>query len=277
MFLEFLRMRDYSYPTSFLALDGRVCEHIENLWQNGDSKAFVSDCLSGLGHYIPQCKKHLAGAWRLHGSWSRAELPARALPFTPLVVYALAQLAFDKGWNDIAILLLLGFDRFARTGELFNAKRGDFHFDSSLRRAVWSLPLTKSGQRQGVHESLVVEDVWLVHALFNFMRFHAPGDSLRSVSPGLTRQRLKQLFAELHLPEGYQWYSLRRGGATHAFRLSNNLPAICIVGRWNCPKTARIYLADALAQLTELSFSMSVRTRLLRLARKARPSMNFDL
>lgn len=108
------------------------------------------------------------------------------------------------------------------------------------------------------------------------MLFHAPGDHLRVVSPGGIRHRLKQLFLELKLPEGFQWYSLRRGGATHAFRLSNNLPALCVVGRWNCPKTACIYLADALAQLTELSLSASVRTRLLRLARQARPNFSFD-
>ena len=94
LFLEFLQMHASSYPSSFLTLDGRLCEYIEHLWQNGDSKAFASDCLSGLGHYILQCKKHLAGAWRLHGSWTRAELPARALPFTPVIVYALAQLSF---------------------------------------------------------------------------------------------------------------------------------------------------------------------------------------
>ena len=276
LFLDFLVLHVYPYPTTFLSLDGRVREYIEYLWQNGDSKALASDCLSGLGHYIPQCKRHLAGAWRLHGSWSRAELPARALPFTPMIVYALAQRAYDHGWSDMAVLLLLGFDRFARTGELFNAKRGDFHFDTSLRRVVWTLPLTKSGQRHGAQESLVVDDVWLVHALYNFMRFHAPGDLLRAVSPGAMRHRLKQLFVDLQLPEGFQWYSLRRGGATHAFRLSNNLPALCVVGRWNCPKTARIYLADALAQLTELSLTAAVRTRLLRLARTARPSWSCD-
>lgn len=165
----------------------------------------------------------------------------------------------------MAALLLLGFDRFARTGELFNAKRGDFHFDSSLKRVVWTLPLTKSVQRHGAQESPVVEDTWLVHALYNYMSSHAPSDHLRAVSPGGMRQRLKQLFADLQLPDGFQWYSLRRGGATHCFRLTNNLPALCVVGRWNCPKTARIYLADALAQLTELSLSNPARTRLTRL------------
>ena len=121
-----------------------------------------------------------------------------------MIVYALAQRAFERDWSDIAVLLLLGFDRFARTGELFNAKRGDFHFDSSLRRVVWTLPLTKSGQRHGAQESLVVEDSWLVHALFNFMRSHAPGDHLRTISPEGMRHRLKQLFNDLQLPEGFQ-------------------------------------------------------------------------
>ena len=46
-------------------------------------------------------------------------------PYKPLMVYALAQAAFDNGWSDLAILVLLGFDRFARSGELFMAKRAN--------------------------------------------------------------------------------------------------------------------------------------------------------
>ena len=144
-FLRFLRERAYSYPTTHMLLDARVCEFVESLWQSGDPKSYASDCLSGLGHYIPQCQRFLVGAWRLHGSWTRAELPARALPFTPLIVYALAQQAFELKWPDVAILLLLGFDRYARTGELFAARREDFVFDHSLRRVVW--PLTPFKRR----------------------------------------------------------------------------------------------------------------------------------
>ena len=117
--LTFLRMQSHCYPRDFGALDARVCEFIESLWHDGESKSFASDCLSGLGHFIDQCKRFLVGAWRLRCTWSRAELPARAraLPFTPLLVYALAQAAFEKGWRDVSVLLLLGFDRFGRSGE----------------------------------------------------------------------------------------------------------------------------------------------------------------
>jgi len=74
------------------------------------------------------------------------------------MVYALAQRAFEFGWEDVAILLLVGFDRFARTGELFAAVKQNFVFGDTGRRVVWSLPLTKSGQRLGAQESIVIED-----------------------------------------------------------------------------------------------------------------------
>ena len=222
-FLDFLRARMYPYPREFQSLDTRVCEFIETLWQDGEPKAFASDCLSGLGHFIPQCKRFLVGSWRLHGSWSRAELPARALPFTPLLLYAVAQAAFEKGWKDMCILLLLGFDRFARSGELFFARKGDFVINDRKTKAVWTLPLTKSGQRVGAQESLVIDDPWLVHALSHYLKPLSSGDFLRTASPGVLRSRLQLLCNELHLPHGFQWYSLRRGGATHAFRSCNDL------------------------------------------------------
>ena len=149
-FLAVLAISWFHLPFFFSGLDSKVCQFIEELWHNGDPKSYASDCLSGLGHFVPQCKRSLVGAWRLHGSWTRAELPARALPFLPLMVYALAQAAFDNGWSDLAILVLLGFDRFARSGELFMGKRAN----SSKTKAIWSLPLTKSGQRVGAQESL---------------------------------------------------------------------------------------------------------------------------
>ena len=66
-------------------------------------------------------------------AWSRSELPCRAPPFTPLILYALAQQAVANQWADLAILLILGFHTLARAGELFQAKVGDFVFDQKVR------------------------------------------------------------------------------------------------------------------------------------------------
>ena len=271
-FLEFLACHGKPYPTSFLMLDREVCAFIEELWEQGDPKGWASDCLSGLGHFIPSCKPHLVGSWRLHSAWSRAELPCRAPPFTPLVLYALAQAAANRGWTDTAVLLILGFHSFARAGELFQARVGDFVLGSSS--GTWTLPLSKSGQRVGAVESILLTDAFVVVLLSNFCRGKQAGDFLSQVSPGTQRKRLYELLADCKLEPPYRWYSVRRGGATHAYRRHNNLSAVCIRGRWNSLKTAKIYLCDAVAQLTELRLCPRLSVKLFKLAHRCRP--NFE-
>eukprot|EP00435_Cladocopium_sp_Y103_P021060 s3166_g5.t1 len=247
-----------------------VSSFIEELWEQGDPKGWAGDCLSGLGHFIPACKPYLVGSWRLHSAWGRAELPCRAPPFTPLLLYAVAQSAVNHDWTDLAVLLILGFHTFARAGELFQAKAGDFLLGP--RSGTWTLPLSKGGQRQGVTESILLTDPFVIALLRNFLRFHSPGDPLSKVSGGTQRKRLNDLLLGLHISFPFRWYSVRRGGATHAYRTTNNLAAICVKGRWNSLKTARIYISDAVAQLTELQLSDSKMRSLRRLAVICRPS-----
>eukprot|EP00438_Fugacium_kawagutii_P020298 Skav211648 [mRNA] locus=scaffold1290:276136:276873:- [translate_table: standard] len=240
------------------------------MWQNGDPKGWAGDLLSGLGHLIPSVKGHLAGGWRLHSAWGRAELPLRALPFTPKLVYALAQQAFEHHWQDTGVLLVLGFYRYPRSGELFQARKADFTFDHK-GHGVWSLPLTKSGQRVGARESLVLDDSWIGGLLRSYMAPLKAGDCLSKVSPATQRLRLKTLLEELNISGNFRWYSCRRGGATHHFRCSNNMSLVCHIGRWNCAKTARIYITDGLACLTDFQLPLSRERHLQRLALKARP------
>ena len=136
--------------------------------------------------------------------------PSRALPFTELMIYALAQLAAENAWWDTAVLLILGFHVFPRSAELFSARKVDFVFDSR-RQAVWSLPLTKSGQRVGAKESLIVEDAWIVDLLKQFLHPLMAGDRLSTVSAQGQRQRLKRLLKAASLEGDYRWYSCRRG------------------------------------------------------------------
>ena len=133
----------------------------------------------------------------------------RAPPFTPLLLYGLAQLAADSGWVDISVLLILGFHSFARTGEFFNARVGDFVLSSSS--GTWTLPLSKSGQRTGAVESILLTDVFVLRLLENFFKHKSPGDRLATVSPGLLRTRLASLLSQLHITDSYRWYSVRRG------------------------------------------------------------------
>ena len=47
-------------------------------------------------------------------------------------------------------------------------------------------------------------------------------------------------------------YSLRRGGATFFFQHHGSFDKLLLQGRWAAAKTARIYLNEGLAQLSEM-------------------------
>ena len=178
-------------------------------------------------------------------------MPCRAPPFTLLVLYAVAQHAVASGWTDLAVLLILGFHNFAKAGDLFQAKVGDFVFDKTS--GTWTLPLSKSGRRMGATESLLLTDLFVVTLVRNFFHGRLPGDRRSSHGPGLLRKRLAQTLEQLGLVVPYRSYSVRRGGATHIFRTANNIAAVCVRGRWNAVKTAKVYISDGVAQLSELT------------------------
>ncbi|CAE8685015.1 unnamed protein product, partial [Polarella glacialis] len=184
--------------TNYAALMRWPVFYVEHLWEEGEPKCWAGDTLSGLGHFFPASKPYLNGSWRLHAAWGRAELPARAMPFTALIVYACAQLAFQWGWADTAVLLCLGFHRFPRSGELFSARVADFQFGPDCK-GVWALPLTKSGQGVGAKESVVIEDPWIGLLIRQYCRDLQPGDLLTKVSPGVQRVRLAQLLEKLKI------------------------------------------------------------------------------
>ena len=269
-FLSFLKTSKKPYPSTFLLLDRYLCEFIEELWHDGEPKGYASDALSGIGHFIPSAKPHMIAAWRLHAAWGCAELPCRAPPFTAVILYGLSQAAYNKGWDDTAVLLLLGFHTFGRSGELVNAQCQDFVLSGTA--GTWTLPLSKSGQRTGVTESILLDDPFICKLLQNYLRNKAPGDLLTKISPQVQRKRLYELTESLHLQAPYRWYSVRRGGATHFFRQTGNIAQICLKGRWNSQKTAKIYISEGVAQLSELQLSAVPLQRIKALALRARPS-----
>jgi hypothetical protein len=52
-------------------------------------------------------------------------------------------------------------------------------------------------------------------------------------------------------------FFLRRGGATFWFSKHGSLDRLLIHGRWQTPKTARIYINNGLATLAEMKIPMS--------------------
>ena len=83
----------------------------------------------------------------------------------------------------------------------------------------------------------------------------APGDLLISKGQHHFRKVFGEVLCSLDLQDwGFKPYSLRRGGATYHFRIFNSLSKTVIYGRWQSPKSARLYINDGLATLAQFSF-----------------------
>ena len=75
---------------------------------------------------------------------------------------------------------------------------------------------------------------------------------------------------------GFRPYSLRRGGATELWRVTGDLGKVTMAGRWGHQQTARIYVNDGLAVLTEMQLEGPSFQKARALARAWVQRMQFD-
>ena len=166
----------------------------------------------------------------------------------------LAGLALEMEMIDMAALILVGFDAFLRTGELFGLRC--FHINFMGTKAALTLGLTKSGKRRGTEESTVVNSPIATKMLQAACMGRSPTELVRQRSPAHCRAILKNLLLYFELDTTtYNWYSLRRGGAIAFFVKTSSMERTLIRGRWEAATTARIYIQEATASVGELSLS----------------------
>eukprot|EP00971_Amphidinium_carterae_P196480 3899121-Amphidinium_carterae.1 len=135
-----------------------------------------------------------------------------------------------------------------------------------MGQGVIVLPLTKTSARTGSQESVTITDPWVGRLLYLYCHNLDPMTCIGMESPGVHRRRFKQACVALRLSELYQWYSLRRGGATFAYQRGLDMGGIAIRGRWANARTARIYINDGLSLLAQLAPTSRQRARLEALA-----------
>ena len=141
-----------------------------------------------------------------------------------------------------------------RTGEVLDLLPHQVHAPSDDGPAVISLGLTKVGKRQGAAESIAIPVADVVRRL----RFWKAHSSKRLASnPGTWRKKFSEAISELGLTDfEFRPYSRRRGGATFWFTKHGSLDRLLIQGRWQVPKSARIYINSGLATLAEMTLPM---------------------
>ena len=237
-------------------LDPLCEEWIEHHWALGTPLGTIGDALCGIHYFWPQVKGQLRGSWKLYKNWRRIELPQRAPPLPRDICRAIVGWLLDQGEATMAFLVAVGFHAFLRTGELLALNNGDLSF--SRGRGVVVIRRSKSGLRFNMDESVALYDqhllsLWELHTLATT---GLDSDPVWNGSGSLFRKKFYSALAALGLGGlNFQAYSIRRGGATHAFATSMALDWVILRGRWRSWSVARIYLEDGQAQLQQIKMN----------------------
>ena len=243
-------------PADVEGMDVLAAQQIERLWQEGDQRTYAGDLLSGLSHFLPHVRGKLPASWRLFTAWGKTEMPSRAPPLSVDIILAVIGLALQDGEVEAAAVMSMGFHGVLRTQEMAETRTGAIFFNTSKGTAVVNLGLTKGGQRKGVVEHVVLDDANVVRLLAAATQQKQPGDLVCSLGSRKLQVLFRGYISQVGLGHvGYKLYSLRRGGATHWFRVTNSMEATCERGRWQSSRTARIYVNDGLLELLDLNLN----------------------
>ena len=147
-----------------------------------------------------------------------------------------------QGHVHFAMSLLVGFYALLRTGGIVALYSTQCHVDAH-GNFVLSLGQCKAGKRRRENEYAVIEAGPAATLLGLFIR-RAPFAFCQGPE-WQWRRRFDQTLSELGLPQlGLRPYSLRRGGATLAFRRRVPLSKVCVRGRWS-GQISRLQLLDS--------------------------------
>ena len=266
-FVKFTRSSNEDLWKHPLQVDEFMCSYIENLWESGEAKSCANYTVAAVQYMKPQLKKQLPLSWKLISTWNKLEQPCRATPLDPPTAMSIAGIFIQWQWPRLGYLCMVGFSGFLRTGKMFKLiKRHVVSVPNEGRPSVPFLEDTKTAQRNHLlWEKVLIQSV-LIHdkvaklCLHELCRGLGPDDPLCDVHPAKFRALWKQMMIHLKMEnQGYTPYSLRRGGATSAYRLGAHLDELLIKGRWKHQSTTRIYLDQALQELGSLQIPAASR------------------
>ena len=253
LFLTYVGVWEGFLADDWERLDLQLGNFIEYLWSEGETRQRAADSLSGAQHFL-QTRRHFPGAWRLLSTWQRMEMPDRAPPLPPLVLFALCGLAEAQGRSDFVAVLLLSFHCMLRSMEGVGATVGQIALQTDFT-GVLALPWTKIGQQRGAQELVTIDDPKVGLRVGVAMSGRTPGETLLKCSANHFKNWFSSSLEFLGLGHfGFRLYSLRRGGATHDFRVHGSVSRTLLRGRWSGTSVARIYVTEGLALLTQMHF-----------------------
>jgi integrase len=240
----------------WVALDTHLAAHIAELWEEGEPRPWSNDVCAAVQYFVPGAKGNLGLSWSLCSAWGRRELPCRALPLTLQTLAGMAGGCILAGHPMLAAALIVGFDLIARTNELLSLCSDDVLWSAESPTAVVRFRETKAGFREGVHQSVVVDEPVVLACLKYLTTGLGPGEPLLPLREAAFRKTFSHVAGCLGLLElGLKPYSMRRGGATFLWRSTLSYDAVSHRGRWASISTCRRYVEDGAIAIAEQRLS----------------------
>jgi hypothetical protein len=169
------------------------------------------------------------------------------------VALALAMHALRRGDPAFCASVLIGFYAYLRTGEILNLCIAHCYTDRR-NNLIISLGMSKSGKRRGEAEYAIISAGPVATLVGIFLAARQGQTRVCDCEEWVWRARFDLYLAELGLSHlGWRPYSLRRGGATHAFVQGLSMSQVCVRGRWAHESTARIYIQEAVNLLQQMA------------------------
>eukprot|EP00438_Fugacium_kawagutii_P016522 Skav222460 [mRNA] locus=scaffold3319:167084:173482:+ [translate_table: standard] len=237
-------------------VEALLSAYIERLWEDGDTKTMASYTVAAVQYFQPKLKGQLKQPWKLLSLWSKLEQPRRATPLSPDLLLAVAGQFIAWRWQDLGHLCVVGFCGFLRTGEMFQLRRSHVVLPrSSSQDAVLFIQDSKTAKRNFLQwEKVIISEQVGIRSLRALCAHRRPDDLLVDVTPQKFRDLWHQVIQALGLGSfHYLPYSLRRGGATSAYRNGATFEQLLEKGRWKHLATARLYLDQGLQEYASLT------------------------
>jgi integrase len=234
-----------------------LAEYIQSSYDHHTPFTYASHALHAVVYHRPDLKLYLFIARQCLRGWERIRHSVSHPPLTWEMTVVISCTLCQSGFHGPAVALLLGFDCYLRVSELTSLRKRDIVMPSDARMGQADkgmaviLPKTKTGPNQ----SVTVQNERVATILCHWMQ----SPSLRSAplsalvfpfSPDWLRRLMHNACGSLgvsHIP--YVPHSLRHGGATHDFLLTNSIEHVQFRGRWKSMESSRRYIQTARAML----------------------------
>ena len=232
-------------PTSYDQLDLAMSDYFLELWKSGRGKAEASCCLFGADMMDPGVKGNLHRARRCLRGFHRLKPSVARPPMPWTVACAVAFWLASHRQFRLAVLVVLSFECYLRSGEVLRLVREDFATGADARlglkeshRMHVHLRTTKTGEHQGVE----VRDPHVRHLVQQLLLRTKPGQRVFPIAAATYRRWFHLATAGLGLSADYVPHSLRHGGATRDYLNDVPIADVMVRGRWRAPKSAVHYI-----------------------------------